>query len=308
MPYESLLEIEGSDPMTKNVIGSDPRTPDIIILSPHFDDAVIALGGMIGREVANGRTVEIWTCFTEGPALETIPAAQQVLGDYATRREEDRRALAVLGASHRWLNLRERIWRDPPLRQDHHIFHTPPTLEGFTTLPALRAIVRQLILGRSKLFAPLGAGHHHDHIEVALAVLLEMLSQRRFDRVHFYEDPYAQGGVCRRSHFVTRRRLWKPGAAPAWASPRMGALLFAAAMCARGPQVEDYVPEVTQLPWSCTDVPVAPEEERRKLAAAAEYTSQVKAFGGERVVSAFMRQAHVALNGEPIWRVQTHGA
>ena len=39
-------------------------------------------------------------------------------------------------------------------------------------------------------------------------------------------------------------------------------------------------------------------DERRKLAAAAEYTSQVKAFGGARVVGAFVRQAHEALNGD----------
>ena len=276
---------------------------DIVILSPHLDDAVISLGGMISREVARGRTVDIWTCFTEGPDLETIPPAQRGLGDYATRREEDRRALAVLGASHRWLNLRERIWRDPALGQDHHIFHTPAGLDGFTALPALRAIARELILGGSQVFVPLGVGHHHDHVEVTVAVLQEMLSLRRFDRVHFYEDPYAHGGGCRRAHFVTRRRLWKPWAAPALASPRMGALLFAAAMCSRGPQIEDYMPEVRRLTWSYTDAPVDQDSERRKLAAAAEYTSQVKAFGGLHVVSAFMRQVHIALNGEPIWQV-----
>ena len=277
---------------------------DIVVLSPHLDDAVLSLGGMISREVARGRTVEVWTCFTEGPALETIPAARRPLGDYATRCEEDRRALAILGAKHRWLNLRERIWRDPPLRQDHHIFHTPPGLDGFTALPELRAIARDLILGRSQVFAPLGVGHHHDHVEVTLAVLLEMLSERRFDRVHFYEDPYAHGGGFRRAHFVTRRRLWKPWAAPALASPRMGALLFAASLCARGPKIEDYVPEVTRLSWSYKDAPVDPEHEHRKLTAAAEYTSQVKAFGGLDVVSAFIRQVHRALNGEPIWQVQ----
>ena len=99
---------------------------DIVILSPHLDDAVLALGGMISREVARGRTVEVWTCFTEGPALETIPAAQRPLGDYVARREEDRRALTVLGARHRWLNLRERIWRDPQTTPGSpHLPHAP---------------------------------------------------------------------------------------------------------------------------------------------------------------------------------------
>ena len=85
----------------------------------------------------------------------------------------------------------------------------------------------------------------------------------------------------------------------------MGALLFAAAMCARGPKIEDYVPEVSHLAWSHTDAPVDPDHEHRKLTAVAEYTSQVKAFGGLHTVSAFIRQVHRALNGEPIWQIQT---
>ena len=75
-------------------------------------------------------------------------------------------------------------------------------------------------------------------------------------------------------------------------------------MCSSGPELEDYVPEVTRLRWSCTDAPVHPNDEQKKLTAVAEYTSQVKSFGGMPAVSAFMRQVHVALNGEPIWRVQ----
>jgi len=275
---------------------------DIVILSPHFDDAVISVGGMIGRESARGRKVEVWTCFTTGPALETLPVSQRPLADYAARQEEDRRALAVLGATARSLGLRERIWRDPPLRHEHHIFHTPPSLEGFTALSEIRQIAGELIRGRSQVFAPLGVGHHHDHMEVALGVLLEMLSLNRSDRVHFYEDPYAHGGGCRRAHSIARRRFWKPWSAPAWASPRMGALLFAAAMCSRGPKLEDYLPEVTRLLWTSTDLQLDPDDERRKLAALAEYRSQVTAFGGMPTLEAFLRQVHVALNGEPIWQ------
>ena len=83
----------------------------------------------------------------------------------------------------------------------------------------------------------------------------------------------------------------------------MGALLFAAAMCSLGPQMEEYVPELTGLRWTCTDVPVHRDDERLKLVAVAEYQSQVKAFGGMGAVGAFIRQVHVALSGEPIWQV-----
>jgi LmbE family N-acetylglucosaminyl deacetylase len=281
------------------------RSADVIVLSPHLDDAVLSVGGLISREVAAGRTVEVWTCFTEGPPLDTIPAALYGLGDYAARRAEDTRALDVLGAGHRWLDFQERIWREPPLRQDYHIFHTPPSVERFQFLPALRATVRELLLGASEFYAPLAVGHHHDHVEVTLAVLLEMIEQRRFDRVRFYEDPYALGGACRRAHFVTRRRMWRLFDSPFWASPRMGALVWAAAMASKGPPLQTYAPAAEQLRWSCAAGPVHADDERRKLDAVAEYASQVKAFGGMDVVSAFIKQGHSILGGEPIWQASS---
>ena len=118
---------------------------DVVVLSPHLDDAVLAVGGMISREAAAGRRVEVWTCYTAGPALDQIPANLRPLGDYSTRRDEDQRALGVLGAGYRWLDLPERIWREPALRREHHIFHTPQSRERFQYLPALRPIVRELL-------------------------------------------------------------------------------------------------------------------------------------------------------------------
>jgi LmbE family N-acetylglucosaminyl deacetylase len=277
---------------------------DVVVLSPHLDDAVLAVGGMISREAAAGRRVEVWTCYTAGPALDRIPANLRPLGDYATRRHEDQRALGVLGAGYRWLDLPERIWREPALRHEHHIFHTPQSRDQFEHLPALRAIVRGLLNGDAEFYAPLAVGHHHDHVEVTLAVLLEMLDRRSFDRVRFYEDPYALGGACRRAHFVTRRRLWRLIDSPAWASLRMAALVWAAAMASKGPKLEQYQPEAEQFRWDCTAVPVHPDDERRKLAAAAEYGSQVRAFGGLDVLSAFTKAGHAALGGELFWQAR----
>ena len=122
--------------------------------------------------------------------------------------------------------------------------------------------------------------------------------------MRFYEDPYALGGACRRAHFVTPRRVWRLTDSPAWASPRMGALVWAAAMASRGPQLEKYAPEVEQLQWSWTAAPVHGDDERRKLAAVAEYVSQVKAFGGLGAVSAFTMRAHAVLGGEPLWQAR----
>jgi LmbE family N-acetylglucosaminyl deacetylase len=120
-------------------------------VSPHLDDAVLSLGGLIGREAAAGRTVEVVTCFIIGPPLDTIPPRSRVFADYTVRRAEDDRALAVLGASHRWLGLRERTWRDPPLPRPMHAFRTPPRLEDFGEL---RAIRDRTGVGRGPLQAP----------------------------------------------------------------------------------------------------------------------------------------------------------
>lgn len=276
-------------------------TTDIVVISPHLDDAVLSIGGLIGREVAGGARVEVWTCFTAGPPLESIPAARRVFGDYSIRRAEDERALAVLGAGRRLLDLHERIWREPALASTLHVFHTPPREAEFSELPAIRARIAALLDRDALIYAPLAVGHHVDHVEVALAVIRELLVRRAFDRVRFYEDPYALGGGCRRQHFVARRRSWRVLGAPAWASPRVGGLLRLVSMSARGPRIEDYLPEAAQLAWTCAPSALAEVDETRKLAAVAEYGLQVTAFGGLERVRAFMRRAHRMLGGEPIW-------
>jgi LmbE family N-acetylglucosaminyl deacetylase len=274
---------------------------DVAVVSPHLDDAALSLGGLIGREVAAGRRVEVISCFTAGPPLESIPAERRVFGDYSVRRAEDERALAILGASHRWLDLPERIWREPPLRRTLHVFHTPPVMDDFSQLRAIRAVIADCLERGAQVYAPLAVGHHVDHVEVALAALREVLVRGAFDRMHFYEDPYALGRACRRAHFVARREMWRPLAAPAWASPRVGALLQLVAMSARGPGLDDYLPEVSRLDWACTPAAVAAADEDRKLAAVCEYASQVKAFGGADRVRAFVRRGHRALGGERLW-------
>lgn len=274
---------------------------DIVVLSPHLDDAVLSIGGLIGREVAAGRSVEVWTCFTAGPPLESIPEERRVFGDYSSRLSEDQRALAVLGAEKRWLDLHERIWRNPPLARTLHVFHTPPREGDFSELSKIREVVRGLLDGAALIYAPLAIGHHVDHTEVTVAVLRELLARDAFDRVRFYEDPYALGGACRRQHYVTSQRGWRVFGAPAWSSPRVGGLLSLVAMSARGPRIEDYVPEITRLQWTCTPMPMTGEDEERKLAAVSEYKSQVVAFGGLHRVRPFMKRGHRMLGGEPIW-------
>ena len=281
-------------------------TSDIVVLSPHLDDAVLSLGALISREVALGRNVEVVSCFTSGPPLDAIVPVHRVFGDYSMRRAEDERALAILGARYRWLDLHERIWRQPALPTSGvfptHVFRTPDKMDDFAELKSIRAAISEMLDAGTTIYAPLAVGHHVDHVEVALAALREVLGRGAFDRILFYEDPYALGRACRKQHFVAKRRMWRPFGAPAWASPRVGALLRLVALAARGPKLDDYLPEADRLDWTCTPRAIASADEDKKLAAIAEYVSQVRAFGGIERVSAFIRRGHAMLGGEPIWQ------
>ncbi len=282
-------------------------TSDLVILSPHLDDAVLSLGALIGREVRAGRKVEVVSCFTAGPPLDSISPERRVFGDYSMRRSEDERAMNVLGASHRWLDLHERIWRDPPLPRTRStfptmVFRTPERMDDFSELRAIRTVITELLEGGVKtILAPLAIGHHIDHVEVALAALREVLGSGAFDRIQFYEDPYALGRGCRKQHFVARRRMWRPFGAPAWASPYVGGLLRMVSLVAKGPKLEDYLPEADRLEWTCTPRTVGRLDEDRKIEAIAQYGSQVRAFGGIDRVRVFIQRAHKMLGGEPIW-------
>lgn len=184
-------------------------------MSPHLDDAVLSLGGLIGRQAEAGHNVEVVTCFTAGPPLDSLPANRRVFADYTARRAEDERSLANLGASHRWLNRWERTWRDPPLPGPLHAFRTPPDVGVFAELCPIRAVIGDMVHRGALVYAPLGVGNHVDHVEVALAAISEMVESETFSRLRFYEDSYAMSRLPRRRHFVTRRHTWTRFGAPA---------------------------------------------------------------------------------------------
>jgi len=278
--------------------------PDVVFLSPHLDDAVLSTGALIARHAAEGQRVEVWTFFTSGPSPAELPPSRRVFGDYATRLIEDERATGRLGAGQRWLGFIERIWREPRLTNTLHVFRTPESPDELVNVPAMREVIGGLLARPGvTIYAPLAVGNHHDHVEVALAAAHELVERRAFDRLFFYEDPYATGTGCRSRHFLTRRRMWSLLDAPAWASPRVGALLRLVALSERGPGIDAYLPEVAELEWTCTPQPLG-EYEEVKLAAIAEYGSQVSEFGGPARLTPFVRRAHELLGGEPVWRAR----
>lgn len=289
------------------MIGAVPG--GLVVLSPHLDDAVLSLGADIAERVRAGEPVAVWTTFTAAPAPGTVPSGLRRFADYSARIAEDGRALALLGAGSRRLDLPERVWRTPPARGLGAAFRTPPDATGFEQLARLEEVAGEA-LGRpgTRVLAPLGIGHHVDHLEVAVAVLRTALRLGATDRVGFYEDFYALSNGARRRHPVTGAdagSLWRRVLdAPGWAGPLEGLVLGVTPFVASGPSLDAYVPGASALVWTSERRPVGPWARERQLAALAEYRSQTPALGGMRRLSRILRRAQRVRGGSLIWSVR----
>lgn len=300
---------------------SGDAAPDVVVLSPHLDDAVLSLGATIGRMATEGLRVEVWTAFTSGPDPATLPRRLRPFGDYPVRIAEDDAALDRLAAAtgipvgRRRCGLRERLWRDLASGDRSpgsltSAFRTPPGLAGFSELSALQAVAQEALAHPgTRLYVPLGVGHHTDHVEVTVAALRVALADRDdpagpdplLDRVRFYEDFYAAGEALRRRHPVTtdHRRGWRER--PGRAAPLLGLGLGVLALAGRGPGLTQYEPRLQTLAWRCEPQPVDGFEQT-KLDAVAEYRNQLPRMGGAQRVAAVLRSGHRAAGGEPVWR------
>lgn len=290
-------------------MGAVTASDRLVVLSPHLDDAVLGAGALIADEVRAGVPVEVWTAFTRQPEPAAVPRRLRPFADYRTRLAEDDRALAVLGAGARRLDLPERIWRDPPARGLRAAFRTPADRAGLDQLePVAAAVAEAFARPGTRVLAPLGVGHHVDHVEVACAALVAAVRAGACDRIGFYEDFYALAGAARRRHPVTRAHAGGPvrrlREAPGWAGPAEGLVLWATPLIARGPTWEAWLPELAGLAWTCAAHPVDDRSQRQALAALAEYRSQTPALGGLRQLAAIQRRAHRLRDGELIWSVR----
>ena len=82
----------------------------IVVVSPHLDDGILSLGASIASWSRAGATVELLTVFGCDPASTEPAGGWDRRGGFATegesaraRREEDRRACALVGATPVWL-------------------------------------------------------------------------------------------------------------------------------------------------------------------------------------------------------------
>lgn len=82
----------------------------ILVISPHSDDGVLSVGASIARWARSGRTVELLTVLALDPGSTAPTSGWDRRSGFTTegeaaraRREEDRAACALLGATPRWL-------------------------------------------------------------------------------------------------------------------------------------------------------------------------------------------------------------
>jgi LmbE family N-acetylglucosaminyl deacetylase len=174
----------------------------IVFLSPHLDDAALSCGGLICSQALSGTSVLVVSIFAGSPALSSLsPLAAELHGRWGNttnpvgaRRQEDRKAMRLLGADCLHLGHLDAIYRAEGESFlyviDEELFASPrPSEAGL--LAEIVSELRSLYVGEyATLFAPLAVGNHVDHQLVRHAALALEIPSRS---VVFYEDyPYVE--------------------------------------------------------------------------------------------------------------------
>jgi LmbE family N-acetylglucosaminyl deacetylase len=146
-----------------------------LYLSPHLDDAVWSCGGAIARQTGQGEQVMVLTIFAGDPPNGPLSPFARCLQDrwggqglaVAMRREEDRRACAILGAEAVHLGFLDCVYRvdergSPLYRDERAIFGDVHAVDQ--PLPVrLATAIDQHVARASRVYCPLGMGGHVDH-------------------------------------------------------------------------------------------------------------------------------------------------
>lgn len=166
-----------------------------MVLSPHLDDAALSLGATIAAFTRRGeRTLVLTFCAGAPSPLEELgPIAEELTGGSAnlwvrTRREEEVRALDILGADYDFDTALDAVFRDRKRYSTWDSLFTSPDPSDSLYRHALGVVSIVLsIADRARFYAPLGIGRHVDHQIVCATALAAVPRERAF----FYEDfPY----------------------------------------------------------------------------------------------------------------------
>ncbi len=154
-----------------------------IYLSPHLDDAVLSAGGLIYEQTRSGTPVEIWTFMCGVPSDTEFSTFAQLLHTQwgfssaeetvRARREEDRQAAQIVGATVQHFDFLDCIYRrDKNGEWPYHEISLPPQ-ELDADLPAqIASVIGSRLQLDDVLVCQLSVGSHVDHVLVRRAAEL----------------------------------------------------------------------------------------------------------------------------------------
>lgn len=175
---------------------------DYIYISPHLDDVSLSCSGTLCRQKAQGLNILTVTLFAGEPQPPFSPFAQsvhsswQTLEDrpYQVRKEEERKAMTMLGVDYLWLDWLEILYRDPELSDISDLFCEPDATAVHAHDASIFATLcfwltdLSLAYSHAQIVVPLGLGWHRDH-SLAFQAALDRLDH---NHLLFFEDfPYA---------------------------------------------------------------------------------------------------------------------
>src|SRR5512138_2423520 len=151
-----------------------------IYLSPHLDDVVFSAGGLIYEQTQAGLPVEIWTlmCGYPEPGVDLSPLAQSVHMQWGfssaeeavrRRRDEDRRAAALLGATPLHFDFLDCIYRRGGNGRAAWLYSdifVPPHPEDAGIPAQIAETISRRLEPDDRLVCPLAVGSHPDHVLV----------------------------------------------------------------------------------------------------------------------------------------------
>jgi LmbE family N-acetylglucosaminyl deacetylase len=190
-----------------------------IYLSPHLDDAVLSAGGLIYEQTQSGIPVEIWTfmCgYAPDKAVSAFAESNHQLWGFSSaeettrsRREEDKNAAAVVGASVTHFDFLDCIYRRGPNGEWLYAeISVPPTPEDAGLPQQIADAISPRILPDDVLVAQLSVGSHVDHVLVRQAAeLLGRPLLYDIDVPYIFYKPEEfepkSAGMVEKTHFIT---------------------------------------------------------------------------------------------------------
>ena len=170
----------------------------ITAVSPHLDDAAFSVGASLAGLADAGHDVSVITCFTASVpdptgfalACQTDKGIAADVDYMALRREEDAKAMGVLGVAHEHLDLPEAPHRGYTCAEDLFAgFHDGDEVWQ-DVLERLGEHTADLWL------APRAMGGHIDHLQVLRAVVELVLPTAYWrDSPYVLREPEAQPGL-----------------------------------------------------------------------------------------------------------------